>query len=63
MSLSEEIGNFINVVYFPIEDKEEFKTNFRGKLPQFRTFRNVLIGKSKIDSSFEILVPQGLNQQ
>ena len=33
VSLSEEIGDYINVVYFPIEDKEEFKINFRGKLP------------------------------
>ena len=45
VQLSEEIGDFVNVVFFPIEDKEEFKTNFRGKLPQFRTFRNNLIGQ------------------
>lgn len=31
--LSEQIADFVNVVYFPIEDREEFKQNFRGKLP------------------------------
>ena len=33
VKLSEQISDFVNVVYFPIEDREEFKQNFRGKLP------------------------------
>ena len=33
LKLSEEIGDFVNVVFFPIEDREEFKVNFKGKLP------------------------------
>jgi muconolactone delta-isomerase len=44
VQLSEEIGDYVNVVFFPIDDKDEFKNNFRGKLPQFRTFRNVQVG-------------------
>ena len=33
LKLREEIGDIVNGVYFPIEDREEFKVNFRGKLP------------------------------
>ena len=46
-SVSSRVGDFINCVYFKVEDENLFKERYQGNLPQFRTFRNKITGQRK----------------
>jgi hypothetical protein len=53
-SVSNIVGDFINCVYFKVDDENLFKERYQGSLPQFRTFRNKIKGQRKKEQSYEI---------
>lgn len=48
-AVSGEVGDFINCVYFIVEDENLFRQSYQGTLPQFRTFKNRIVGQRKKD--------------
>lgn len=45
--IAANIGDYFNVALHLVEDPSQFKENFRGKLPQFRFFKNLATGDAK----------------
>lgn len=52
--VSDQVGDFINCVNFIVQDEKLFMDTYSGNLPQFRTFKNRIVGQRKKDQSYEI---------
>lgn len=56
MRVADEHGEFVNCVWYQVQDYEELKMNFRSAshLPMFRSFRNFATANEKRDSSLQV---------